>query len=153
MHALRLLSLAAVSTLAMSFSCRKEEEPPCPEGEVTTTAVAGWSYSPYCFATPIGNGPAQSYVINSDADLQALNHCTTAPTIDFNRYTLLAGKTQLPYCGSVGSQQVTRVCGAGYTYHVKLAAGLCQASTEVMYCVLVPKLPAGTAVAFDVMRP
>jgi hypothetical protein len=153
MSPLRLLSLATVSLLIMNFRCHTENELPCPEGPVNTTAVTNWSYSPYCFATPIGNGPAQTYIINSDADLQALNHCQTAPTIDFNRYTLLAGKTKLPYCGSVDSQQVTQTCGQGYTYHVKLAAGMCQASTEVMYCVLVPKIAAGTSVAFDVQQP
>ncbi|MGI4867182.1 MAG: hypothetical protein ACRYFZ_24910 [Janthinobacterium lividum] len=154
MPALHLLSLAAMGVLATSLSCqRANDETPCPEGDVTPVPLTGWNYSPYCFATPVAGGQAQTYVINSQADLQALNHCITAPTIDFNRYTLLAGKTKTASCSSVDSQQITQTCATGYTYHVQLAAGLCQASTEVMYCVLVPKIPMGTAVVFDVKLP
>ncbi|RZL04598.1 MAG: hypothetical protein EOO62_20895 [Hymenobacter sp.] len=153
MSTLRLLSLAAMSMLVASFSCKKTDETPCPEGPVTFVLPANWNYSPYCFATPVAGAQAQTYVINSDVELQALNHCNTSPVIDFSRYTLLAGKTKTASCSSVESQQVTQACATGYTYHVKLVAGLCQASTEVMYCVLVPKIPVGTAVAFDVQLP
>lgn len=153
MNTPRLLVLAAIGALATSFSCKQTDEAPCPEGPVTVLPLTNWNYSPYCFATPVVGAQAQTYVINSAADLQALNHCTTAPTIDFSRYTLLAGKTKTASCSSVASQQLTQTCATGYTYRVKLAAGLCQASTEVMYCVLVPKIPAGTAVVFDVQLP
>ncbi|RZL08516.1 MAG: hypothetical protein EOO62_15170 [Hymenobacter sp.] len=157
MNAPHLLALATIGLLSTNFSCKQTDETPCPEGPVTLLPLTNWNYSPYCFATPVVGAQAQTYVINSVADLQALNHCTTAPTIDFSHYTLLAGKTKTAACSSVDSQQVIQTCANGYstgfTYRVKLAAGACQASTEVMYCVLVPKIPAGTAVVFDVQLP
>ncbi len=149
----QLLPLAA-GTLLLLASCQKEDLPQeaCTVQPVETTAVTGWEASPYCFATPVDGGKYQAYVINSATELQALNHCTTTPSIDFSRYTLLVGKTRTAACSSVQSQQVVRSC-AQYTVKVTLAAGLCQASTEVLYYTLVPKLPADAKVAFDVTLP
>jgi hypothetical protein len=124
----------------------------CPVLDVATASVTGWDASPYCFATPVPGGQYQAYVINSAAELQALNHCTTAPTIDFARYTLLAGKTKTAACSSVKTQRVVRSC-AQYTFEVELAAGACQASTEVLYYTLVPKLTAGEQVTIHVALP
>jgi hypothetical protein len=148
----QLLALAA-STLLLT-SCKKADSPPesCAVSVVETAAVTGWDASPYCFATPVAGGQYQTYVINSAAELQALNHCTTTPTIDFDRYTLLAGKTKTAACSSVKTQRVVRRC-AQYTFEVVLAAGLCQASTEVLYYTLVPKLAAGEQVTSSVTLP
>jgi len=149
----QLLALAA-GTLLLLNSCKKDEaaQEDCPVLAVDTMAVTGWDASPYCFATPVDGGKYQTYVINSAAELQALNHCTTAPTIDFARYTLLIGKTKTAACSSVKTQRVVRSC-ARYTFEVALAAGACQASTEVLYYTLVPKLAAGEQVTFDVTLP
>jgi hypothetical protein len=149
----QLLPLAA-SILLLLSGCQQEDLPQeaCTAQPVETTAVAGWDASPYCFATPVEGGKYQAYVINSATELQALNHCTTTPAIDFARYTLLVGKTRTAACSVVKSQQVTRSC-AQYTVQVTLAAGLCQASTEVLYYTLVPKLAAGAQVAFEVALP
>lgn len=149
----RLLVLAAGALLLLN-SCKKEDLPQdaCPVLAVAAAAVTGWEASPYCFATPVAGGQYQTYVINSAAELQALNHCTTTPTIDFARYTLLAGKTKTAACSSVESQRVVRSC-AQYTFEVVLAAGACQASTEVLYYTLVPKLAAGEQVTISVTLP
>ncbi|MGI4762005.1 MAG: hypothetical protein ACRYF0_14955 [Janthinobacterium lividum] len=149
----QLPALAAAGLLLLN-SCKKDEAAPenCTTQEVATTDVAGWAASPYCFATPVAGGQYQTYVINSAAELQALNHCTTTPTIDFARYTLLAGKTKTAACSSVKTQRVVRSC-AQYTFEVELAAGACQASTEVLYYTLVPKLAAGAQVTISVTTP
>lgn len=149
----QLLVLAASSLLLLN-GCQKHDLPPddCTAQSVETTEVAGWNASPYCVATPVAVGQYQTYIINSAAELQALNHCTTTPSIDFARYTLLVGKTKTPACSFVKTQQVVRSC-AQYTYKVTLAAGLCQASTEVLYYTLVPKLAAGAQVTFTVALP
>lgn len=147
-----LLPLAA-GTLLLLNSCKKEDvQTDCAAQTVETTAVTGWDASPYCFATPVEGGQYQTYVINSAAELQALNHCTTTPTIDFARYTLLAGKTKTAACSSVKTQRVVRRC-AQYTFEVELVAGACQASTEVLYYTLVPKLAAGEPVTISVTLP
>jgi hypothetical protein len=145
-----LLGLAAGGLLLLG-SCKKAAD--CPVLAVTTTDVTGWSASAYCFATPIADiGQAQTYIINSASELQALNHCAVVPTIDFARYTLLIGKTKTAACSSVKAQQVTSSCGK-YTYKVALSAGLCQAVSEVLYYTLVPKLAASAQVVFDVPLP
>lgn len=146
-----LLALAAGGLLLAGCKDDLPQED-CPVLAVATTEVAGWEASPYCFATPVAGGQYQTYVINSAAELQALNHCTTTPTIDFARYTLLAGKTKTAACSSVKTQRVVRSC-AHYTFEVELAAGACQASTEVLYYTLVPKLAAGEQVAISVTLP
>ncbi|RZK98194.1 MAG: hypothetical protein EOO62_26860 [Hymenobacter sp.] len=149
-----LLTLAAGSLLLLG-SCSKEEVLPqgCPIQEVPTTAITGWDASPYCFATPVADmSLTQSYVVNSASELQAFNHCSSVPNIDFARYTLLIGKTKTAACSSVKTQLVTRSC-IQYTYKVELAAGLCQASTEVLYYALVPKVADGEKVVFEVVPP
>jgi hypothetical protein len=144
----------AVGGLLLLNSCKKEDavQEDCPVLPVEAIDLVGWDASPYCFATPVAGGQYQTYVINSAAELQTLNHCTTAPTIDFARYTLLIGKTKTAACSSVKTQRVMRRC-AQYTFEVELAAGLCQASTEVLYYTLVPKLAAGEQVTISVTLP
>jgi hypothetical protein len=147
-----LLALAAGSLLLLN-SCKENATPEdCAVLPVATADVTDWDANPYCLATPVAGGQYQTYVINSAAELQALNHCNTAPTIDFARYTLLAGKTKTAACSSVKTQRVVRSC-AQYTFEVALAAGACQASTEVLYYTLVPKLAAGEQVAFNITLP
>ena len=151
MKAKYLLTLA--TSLLLLNSCKDDEAlEDCPVLDVATASVTGWDASPYCFATPVDGGQYQTYVINSAAELQALNHCTTTPTIDFARYTLLAGKTKTAACSSVKTQRVVRSC-AKYTFEVELVAGPCQAPTEVLYYTLVPKLSAGEQVAIEVTLP
>jgi len=147
-----LLALAAAGLLLLA-GCKDDlPQEDCPVANVETASATGWDASPYCFATPVEGGQYQTYVVNSAAELQALNHCTTAPTIDFARYTLLAGKTKTAACSSVKTQRVVRRC-AQYTFEVELVAGACQASTEVLYYTLVPKLAAGEQVTIKVALP
>lgn len=145
----QLLALSALSLLAMSHSCKKEAETTCPAQTIDTTTVTGWDYNTACFG-PAYAGQAQTYVINSVAELQALNKCATAPTIDFTRYTLLVGKSATSACSFVQSQRFTQQTCDAYTYQVKIADAPCQKPNELIYCVLVPKLPAGAQVTFDV---
>jgi poly(3-hydroxybutyrate) depolymerase len=94
-----LLALAAGQLLS---SCKEVTAPEdCAVLEVAATPITGWDGNPYCFATPVASGQYQTCVINSAAEWQALNHCTTTPTIDFGCYTLLAGKTKTAACSSV----------------------------------------------------
>jgi len=149
----QLIALTAISLLAMSNSCKKEEglPSPCETSLLTDTAQITGLNS--CIAEPIPNaGQSLEYVVNSAADYQALFSCTTPPVVDFTTHTLLAGKTRTASCSHVLSQQVALTC-TGYTYTVKLEAGVCAAVTNVVYYVLVPKIPSGTKVNFDVQLP
>jgi hypothetical protein len=147
--------LALAAGLSLFAGCKKDEAPQnCPvlASQVATPDAATWPASPCCFATPVEVGQYQTYVINPAAESQALNHYTTTPTIDFARYTLLAGKTTTAACSSVKTRRVVRRC-ARYTFEAELAAGLCPASTEVLYYTLVPRPAAAEQVASSVTLP
>jgi len=149
----QLVALTAISLLAMSNSCKKEDGIPSPcetSLRIDPAQIAGLNA---CIAEPIPNvGQSLEYVVNSAADYQALFACTTPPPVDFTTHTLLAGKTRTASCSHVLSQQVALTC-TGYTYTVQLEAGPCAAVTNVVYYVLVPKISGGTKVSFNVQLP
>ena len=146
------LTLAALSLLTMSNSCKKEEEiVPCTvAAEVVTAQVVGLVP---CITEPVPNvGQTNQYIINSTAEYQELFAGTKLPAVDFTAYTLLAGKTRLASGGHVLAQHVRQTC-AGYTYTVQLAAGTSASAANVVYYVLVPKLVTSTKIDFDVQLP
>ena len=148
----QLLALAAISLVAMSNSCKKEEDArPCPTAaEVATAQIPGLTA---CIAEPIPYiGQSNEYVINSVADYRALFDCGTPPAVDFTTHTLLAGKTRTASCSHVLSQQVVQTC-TGYVYRVKLEAGTCDAVSNVVYYTLLPKIPSTAKVEFEVQLP
>ena len=144
----RLLALAALSLLAMSNSCKKEDAAPCnAAADVTLTTLAGLKGSiiepvPYV-------GQTNEYVVNSAAEYQELFSGKKLPPVDFTRHTLLAGKTRTASSYRLLTQQVVQTC-TGFTYAVQLAPDAAPAGACVVYYALVPKLPEGAKVAFDV---
>ncbi|MGI4741356.1 MAG: hypothetical protein ACRYG7_39825 [Janthinobacterium lividum] len=151
MRFIHVLALVAGSLLTMSNRCKKDDAQPCP-GAVVVASAQVPGLTP-CITEPIPNvGQSNYYVVNSMAEYQELFACTPPPAVDFATHTLLAGKTRLASCGHVLAQEVMQTC-AGYTYTVKLEAGVCQAVTNVVYYVLVPKIPSTTKVIFDVQLP
>lgn len=144
------LLLAALSLLAMSNSCKKEEEiTPCAATEIETAQIT--SLKPTIPEPVPYVGQTNEYLINSAAEYQEV-FGGILPPVDFTNYTLLAGKTRLPSRGHVLAQQVTQTC-LGYTYTVQLEAGPQPVATNVVYYVLVPKIAPGTKVAFDIKLP
>lgn len=152
MRFIQVLALMAGSLLTMSSSCKKEDDArPCP-GAVVVASAQVPGLTP-CITEPIPNtGQSNYYVVNSTAEYQELFACTPPPPVDFATHTLLAGKTRLATCGHVLTQEVVQTC-AGYTYTVKLEGGVCQAVTNVVYYVLVPKIPSSAQVEVDVQLP
>jgi hypothetical protein len=144
----RLLALAALSFLAMSNSCKKEDLAPCnASADVTLTPLAGLRASinepvPYV-------GQTNEYVINSAAEYQDVFGTKKLPLVNFATHTLLAGKTRTASSYHLLAQQVVQTC-TGFTYAVQLAPDAAPKAAGVVYCVLVPKLPEGAKVAFDV---
>lgn len=151
MRFIHVFALVAGSLLTMSNSCKKDDAQPCP-GAVVVASAQIPGLTP-CITEPIPNtGQSNYYIVNSMAEYQELFACTPPPAVDFATHTLLAGKTRLATCGHVLSQEVVQTC-AGYTYTVKLEAGLCQAVTNVVYYVLVPKIPSSAQVEVAVQVP
>lgn len=150
MRTLHIAALAAISLLTMSNACHKEdEESPCPQLEITTAQVAGLGHNPGCYSeSPPLPGQFKNHVINSAAEYNALFSCPPPP-IDFSTYTLLIGKTVTTSGNSIKSQQVQQACNA-YTYTVEIQQGLTAVVQTTVYHALVPKLPAGAQVNFDV---
>jgi hypothetical protein len=150
MRTLHLAALAAISLLTMSNACHKEdEESPCPSLEITTAQVAGLGHNPGCYIDmPPLPGQFKNHVINSAAEYNALFNCPPPP-IDFDTNTLLIGKTVTTSGNSIKSQQVQQACN-GYTYTVEIQQGLTAVVQTTVYHALVPKLPAGAQVTFDI---
>lgn len=151
MKTVRTLAFAVLSVLSMSTSCEKQdrEQPgPCSAGPVPIIETPGLTTD--CRRGSLANiGDAEQYVINSAAEYRAAFSCAPEPAVDFSKYTLLAGKTKTSTGRYIASQAVTAAC-PGYVYTVKLGPGLTQALTEVGYYAVVPKIPAGAPVRFDV---
>lgn len=154
----RLLALAALSFLAMSNSCKKDDDVvPCnASADVTTFQITGLAAR---ITEPVPQvGQTHQYVINSAAEYRALFAGKKLPPVDFTTYTLLAGKTRTAGPCRVASQLVAQTC-AGYTYAVKLAPGVAPAGAtpaspaNVVYYVLVPRLAPGAQVEFAVELP
>jgi hypothetical protein len=153
----RLLALAALSFLAMSNSCKKDDVVPCnASADVTTFQITGLAAR---ITEPVPQvGQTHQYVINSAAEYRALFAGKKLPPVDFTTYTLLAGKTRTAGPCRVASQLVAQTC-AGYTYAVKLTPGIAPAGAlppspaTVVYYVLVPRLAPGAQVEFAVELP
>jgi hypothetical protein len=150
MRTLHVAALAAISLLTMSNACHKDNgEAPCPNLEITTAQVAGLGHDPSCYIeTPPLPGQFTNHVINSAAEYNALFNCPPPP-IDFDTNTLLIGKTTTTSGNYIKAQQVQQACN-GYTYTVEIQKGLTAVIQPTVYHVLVPKLPAGAQVNFDI---
>jgi len=153
----QLLALASLSFLAMSNSCKKDDDVvPCnASADVTTFQVTGLTAR---ITEPVPQvGQTNEYIINSAAEYRALFAGKKLPPVDFTTYTLLAGKTRTATPSHIVSQQVAQTC-AGYTYGVKLApnvaaSGTAPAAANVVYYVLIPRLTPGAQVKFAVEMP
>jgi hypothetical protein len=159
MHLRQLLALASLSFLAMSNSCKKDDDVvPCnASADVTTFQITGLTAR---ITEPVPQvGQTNEYVINSAAEYRALFAGKKLPPVDFTTYTLLAGKTRTASPSHVVSQQVAQTC-AGYSYAVKLLpdAGVAAPASpataaNIVYYVLVPRLAPGAQVEFAVELP
>lgn len=154
MKTLPLLAFVSISLLAMSNSCRKDNgttDEVCPSTTIAIAPLPGLAaFSPACFGGALTNiGESKQYTINSASDYAAMFSCTPAPAIDFSINTLLVGKTKTASGRFVAAQQVQLTC-SGYKYSVTLGDGVTTAVTETVYYVLIPKIPAGAQVTFEI---
>jgi len=92
---------------------------------------------------------SQIFWINDDT-----NPCLSlkeALDIDFSNYTLLVGKKRIPHIeGELISESVFRSGSAEYTYEVSLWNGGYTAIGQFRFGVIIPKIPDGTGVNFDI---
>ena len=148
----QLLAFATLSFLAMSNSCKKDDDVvPCnASADVTTIQLPGFVASIH---EPVPNvGQSNTYIVNSAAEYRALFAGKTLPPVDFTAYTLLAGKTRTASCSYVQAQRVRQTC-TGYTYTVQLAADAGEIASNVVYYVLIARLPLSAKVELDVQLP
>lgn len=83
----------------------------------------------------------ESMVINNQEEYTryiATSSDRIRPRINFERYTLLAGRFVHPSCGSILDQRVERTCDL-YIYTVTLADGNCGAALNVNHFILIEK--------------
>lgn len=146
------VALTAFGLLALGPGCTPADPvapAACPR-PIAFSLVPG-GYERACLPMPLARvGQSQQYVIQSQAEYQALVACAGDRPVDFEHYTLLLGKTQTGREHLVLEQGVEQTCAGDYTYAVRLGGGVATAIADVVYHVLVPKLPAGTLVRFAV---
>jgi len=68
----------------------------------------------------------------------AIRSDTLRPVIDFEKYTLLAGRAIHPTCGFIKNQKVIKKC-SDYYFTVILNSGICGAGVTVDYFVVIAK--------------
>ena len=151
LHLIAFAGISVVLTNSCKHECEQDKEGPCPTSVVAFTQLPGWDLNPSCSTERRAEiGVSKTYVINSLAEYKTIFDCSVSPpAIDFNTYTLLAGKTVTSSCSYVTSQQVMQTC-TGYKYTVNIGSGLCAAVTEVKFHALVPKISITSKVEFEI---
>jgi hypothetical protein len=143
--------LTIFSALALGTGCqnRTEEEIwPCPTYDATITPLAGLDASLSCYQEVVPPGQFKNHIITTTADYNALFSCTP-PAIDFNKYTLLIGKTTTTSGNRITSQQLRQDC-LNLIYRVDIEQNSANVVQPAVYYALVPKLPGGLSPSFQV---
>jgi hypothetical protein len=104
-----------------------------------------------------GDGPLGlpiNSVINTQEEyvktIRCTGHTSSLAEIDFTKHTLLAGKMWTPHLGFPRSVKFSQACGE-YRLNVNLwPAGSGSMHSLSSYFVLVPKLPVGAKVRFNI---
>jgi hypothetical protein len=144
-------AFAILGALALGTGCQnrtEEETEPCPTYDATIVPVAGLDASLACYQEDVPPGQFKNHVVNTMADYNALFSCTP-PAIDFNKYTLLIGKTTTTSGNRITSQQLRQDCRSLY-YTVGIQQNPTSVVQPAVYYALVPKLPAGLSPSFQV---
>ena len=104
-----------------------------------------------CFLRNIGTTEKHvNLIIETQSDYEKYFDCTsTPPIVDFEKYSMLAGRFQHHQCARFDSQQVL-LCNNKLYYKVGLREQDCQAITNVFYMVVIEKKHENTAVTFEV---
>ena len=152
----RLYPWIVFGSLLLTF-CRQE---PAEENELGAIYLNDFGM---CFPT-FNNSENTGYVITNNSQYQALrnstlNHyinCDTAqlPTIDFNIYSLLGYFTEGTCSLNNTKEIVLDQRHRQYIYKIKVQEyGMCKMLVTTMNWALVPRLPGGYKVVFDVSEP
>ncbi|UOG72887.1 hypothetical protein MTX78_12185 [Hymenobacter tibetensis] len=145
------LTLFVLSPLLCCFQCEKESPyVACAPEEIQ--AVTTQEIAPVHF-TPQANTrlETRAFQVNSLAELTAIVPADQLQglNIDFALYTLVGGVSHRSGGISVTSQQVTQDCRDGYTYSARLADSPTLSPTNLLFGVLIPKLPKGTMISYE----
>ena len=89
-------------------------------------------------------------VITNQTSLEKYLSCSTQlPSIDFDKYFILAGVYRHHQCALFDSQQVS-VCNNKIIYKVRMLEQICQAAMPVFYITVIEKKYSNLPVEFDV---
>lgn len=146
------IALLLLSPLLCCFQCEKEDLPlkECDPTEIQTLTTQ--EVSPVFIEPQSGTQQGtRLFQVNSFTELAAAVPSAQLGNlpIDFSRYTLLGGVSVHSSGISIRPQLVTLDCNGIYTYSAKLEDGPILRPTALFFGVLVPKLPQGANVLFD----
>jgi len=135
-----------LSFLCLIYSCKKKNIDP---GIIVDNIDFGT-----CIPQTL---PQQEYIVQSNSEYQLLlnssvcQNYTTLPNIDFSQYTLL-GKFASGQCKVTFKRQVTKdEANLKYNFTVYVFdKGLCKRQGQSMNWVIVPKLPVGWTVKYEI---
>jgi len=125
----------------MAFSCGKNEKPE----EIPVKTVSGLSVcGDSCYLKDVYHKDTR-FVINSQSEYESLFECDSGyrlPTIDFSKYTLLAGSQAVGgICPTILSQDVLKYSETNkIVYKVQVKEGGYAALGSAYFYALIPKI-------------
>lgn len=142
-------AIAVLLTIALTFSCSKEEVQCSAVIENSGIIVDNVEIS--SCSTPFYTG---NFVIDSSSELDSvlqMNSGCQKPEIDFTQYTLL-GRYAYAQCTGSYFREVTKdTTNKRYNFTITVeSCGSCNCLSQNMNWVLVPKLPENYTVRFTV---
>lgn len=150
--------IICLAILIFGFSCNAGEF--YEEGDIEFKSIKDLNNCPVNILN--SEHEDQFLVVNSIEELESqilwanavTNSCTSlkeALDIDFSSNTLLIGKKRIPHIeGELISERVFRSGSAEYTYEVSLWDGGYTAIGQFRFGVIIPKIPKGSKVNFDI---
>lgn len=105
---------------------------------------------PHSWIKNVPDNVQNSLVINNMEDYRKHIGSVDLAEIDFNKYTLLAGKMKTPSFGLISFQSVQTKDCKEFIYTVRLKGDIINSSAEVFHFALIPKIPTNASVKFEV---
>lgn len=106
---------------------------------------------PHSWIKNVPDNVQNSLVINNMEDYRKYIGSVDLAEIDFNKYTLLAGKMKTPSFGLISFQSVQTKDCKEFIYTVRIKGDIINYSgSEVHHFALIPKIPTDASVKFEV---
>jgi hypothetical protein len=152
------LSLLAIALIPLSaFVCDEDAQPlVCNESAQEVTILDN-----FVSTLPVGercsiknatyNDSGLEFIIQTQEDFDKHVLCSVTHSVDFSKYTLLAGTYLTANIDHVISQTVTKTCDE-YKYVSAIGGGVSTSSALVSYFAVIPKISDDAKVTFEVIN-